>query len=333
LRTASASYFSTEAFEERHQNHIDHLAADMAVLVHARFDDALEQANGVFTFTLSPGARELMVDAQPGAVSVTNPPTDRVVIPESTRVRRTNQTFAIERQSLSSLLKPGQQVIGDADLRELFELAEALTVAHLTQDNAGVPAAQQRRALVMDFEFRRVAAGWPALAQGQAQKPARFVVKQARPLEPSPHVSAELRASPIPRDVLSRARRIETKTCRGAGLLLSARSVLTNPDAAPDVGYSRQPLLAGLAVTFGNVAPRVFTHLEHRSAKVSADGLAVELLPGFAFGKVAIAGGVATLTLPSGEQKRQPVQCENVLDFAEPRELLRSFLQTSAAAN
>ncbi len=54
VRKTWASYFSAEAFEERHQNHIDHLAADMGVLVHARFDDALEQANGVFTFTLAP---------------------------------------------------------------------------------------------------------------------------------------------------------------------------------------------------------------------------------------------------------------------------------------
>src|SRR6185369_8310832 len=51
VRKTWASYFSAEAFEERHQNHIDHLAADIAVLVHARFDDELEQANGVFTFT------------------------------------------------------------------------------------------------------------------------------------------------------------------------------------------------------------------------------------------------------------------------------------------
>ena len=107
------------------------------------------------------------------------------------------------------------------------------------------------------------------------------------------------------------------------------------PEGRPEyrVYRSRRPLLAGLGVTFANVEPRVFTHLEQRSATVSEDGLAVELLPGFAFAKVVVAGGVATLTLPSGEQKRQPVRCENVLDFAEPRELLRSFLETAAAAN
>src|SRR6185369_16563218 len=104
----------------------------------------------------------------------------------STRVRKNGEAFVIQRQSLSSLTKPGQQVMNDADLRELFQVAEVLTVKHLAQDNSGVPPAQQRRALLMDFEFRRVRAGWPALKQGQ--NPARFVIKQARPLEPSPHV-------------------------------------------------------------------------------------------------------------------------------------------------
>jgi len=324
VRKTWASYFSAEAFEERHQNHIDHLAADMGVLVHARFDDELEQSNGVFTFTIAPGKKELAVDAQPGAVSVTNPPTDRVVIPESSRVTKTDAALVIQRQSLSSLVKAGQQVVSDADLRELFQLAESVTAAHLVQDNVGVPAAQQRRALVMDFEFRRVLPGWPALKQGQ--NPARFVIKQARPLEPSPHVSAELRAAPIPHDVLSRARRIETKQCRGDGLQLSALRVFTNPDAAPDLGYSQTPLLAGLGVTFGKVPPRVFTHLEQRAVRASGDGFVVELLPGFAFTEVLMGNGAVTLTLANGSKKLLPVQCETLLGYAEPRELLRNFL-------
>lgn len=324
VRKTWASYFSAEAFEERHQNHIDHLAADMAVLVHARFDDAMEQSNGVFTFTLAPGVKELAVNAQPGAVSVTNPPTDRVVIPESSRVRKTDGAFSIQRQSLSSLVKASEQVVSDADLRELFGLAEGLTAAHLAQDNAGVPAAQQRRALVMDFEFRRVLAGWPALAKGQ--NPGRFVIKQARPLEPSPHVSKELRAAPIPHDVLSRARRIETRRCSGPGVELMALQVFTNPDALPDLGYSQQPLLAGLGVTVDKVAPRVFTHLEQRSAAVTPQGLAVELAPGFAFSRIEVKGGVAVLTRSGGGQTQLAVACREQLDYAEPRELLRSYL-------
>ena len=161
MRKTWASYFSAEAFEERHQNHIDHLAADMGVLVHARFDDELEQSNGVFTFTLAPGRRELAVDAQPGAVSVTNPPTDRVVIPESSRVRKTARRLEIQRQSLSSLVKAGQQVMSATPSCASYSSSAAIADRRSTwlQDNAGVPAAQQRRSLVMDFEFRRVIAG------------------------------------------------------------------------------------------------------------------------------------------------------------------------------
>jgi len=330
LRKTWASYFSAEAFEERHQNHIDHLAADMAVLVHARFDDALEAANGVFTFTLAPGMGELSVDAQPGAVSVTNPPTDRVVIPESSRVRRAGAGFDVQRQSLSSLAKPGQQILNDAELGELFGLAEGLARKQLARDNQGVPPAQQRRALVLDFEFRRVAPGWPALAHGQ--NPARFVVKQMRPLEPSPHVSAELRAAPIPHDVLSRARRIATLSCQGGGLSLTALEVFTNPDVAPDVGYAERPLLAGLGVRLSGMAPRVFTHLEQQSASVDSDSLSVELIGGLPLSSVVVRNGAATVTRPNGERQNLDVRCEKRVDYAEPRELLRSFLAEANAA-
>ncbi len=329
LRKTWASYFSAEAFEERHQNHIEHLAADMAVLVHARFDDALEAENGVFTFTLAAGSGELSVDAQPGAVSVTNPPTDRVVIPESTRVRRAGSGFAVERQSLSSLVRPGQLLLNDAELGELFTLAESLTRKHLERDNQGLPPAQRRRSLVLDFEFRRVAAGWPALKQGQHG--ARFVVKQMRPLEPSPHVTGELRAAPIPRDVLARAKRIETTSCRGAGLALTALRVFTNPDVAPDPGYAEHPLLAGLGVEVASFPARVFTHLEQRAANVGPDSMSVELVGGLPLSGVEVGNGTATLRFSSGKRQSFGVRCENQVDYAEPRELLRSFLAEASA--
>lgn len=327
LKKTWASYFSFEAFEERHQNRIDHLSADMGVLIHARFDDAMEQSNGVFTFTLGPNMAELSVDAQPGAVSVTNPPTDRVVIPESSRVRKVGEKFTVTRQSLSSLTKAGELVLTDAELSELYGVAKALTDQQLLVDNAGVPAAQRRHSLVLDFEFRRVRAGWPALRQGL--NPARFVVKQMRPLEPSPHVSAELRQSPIPHDVLARARRIETRLCRGPGLELQALSVLTNPDAAPDVGYARTPLLAGLGVTRSGAAPRVFTHVEQLGSSMTTDGFEVELQSGLGLSSIAVESGKATVVLPGGARRVVPVSCETRLDYAEPRELLRSYVASS----
>jgi hypothetical protein len=325
LRKTWASYFSFEAFEERHQNHIEHLAADMGVLIHARFDDEREDANGVFTFVLSPGTGELSVDAQPGAVSVTNPPTDRVVIPESTQVRKSTGGLEIRRQTLSSLVKAGQQVVSDGELRELFELGRTLTEQHLALGNAGVPAAQQRRTLVMDFEFRRVSAGWPALRQGVNR--ARFVVKQMRPLEPSPRVSAALRAAPIPHDVLARARRIENRHCRGAGIELDLLSVLTDPHALPDVGFAKAPLLAGLGVTVSGAAPRVYTHLEQRSVERDAARLVVNMVAGLPVTRIELSAESAMVLLQGGRRIEARVRCENRLEYAEARELLRSYVE------
>jgi hypothetical protein len=258
-------------------------------------------------------------------VSVTNPPTDRVVIPESSRVSQRGSGHDIQRQSLSSLVKAGQQVLSDAELGELFGLAQALTTQQLSLDNVGVPAAQQRRSLVLDFEFRRVAPGWPALQQGT--RPSRFVVKQMRPLEPSPRVNAELRAAPIPRDVLARARRIETRHCRGSGVELDVLTVLTEPSAQPDLGYSRQPLLAGLGVTVPKVLARVFTHLELKSARFEgAQFRAAELRPGFPFSLVELKPESAILVRADGSRLVERVQCETRVEHAEPREMLRSFL-------
>jgi Pyruvate phosphate dikinase, AMP/ATP-binding domain len=330
VRKTWASYFRFEAFEERHQSGIDHLAADMAELVHARFDDELERANGVFTFSVAPSGAQLSVDAQPGAVSVTNPPTDRVVIPESSRVEESAGALVISRQSASSLVASGERVMSDAELRELYALAEKLVRQQLEEDNAALPAAQRRRALVLDFEFRRVSEGWPALREGR--RAARFVVKQMRPLEPSPRLSAELRAAPIPRDVLSRARRIETRVCRGSELELSALLVYTSPDLAPDLGYSREPLVAAVGVTRRGAPPRAFTHLEQRRARVTADGWEVELAPGSDVSSIAVAGDAATVTSSRRSAFTTPVACERNLDFAEPRELLRSFTSPSGDA-
>ncbi len=327
VRKTWASYFRFEAFEERHQQHIDHLAADMAVLVHARFDDALELANGVFTFTLAPDQRELHLDAQPGAVSVTNPPTDRVVIPESSEVTKTSQGLVARRHTKSSLLASTQQVLTDAELRELYGLAEALTEKQLVLANRGLPKAQQRTSLVLDFEFRRVGTGWPALATQSGEKPSRLVIKQMRPLEPSAPASVELARAPVPRDVLARARRIETRECRAPGVELTALLVWTEPEALPNLGYVDQPLLAGLGITLPGATSRVFTHLELARSRIENGGLRAELRTGLGLSRVVIDGTSATLSRAGREQRVEGLSCTTRLERAEPRELLRSYLQ------
>jgi hypothetical protein len=328
LRRTWASYFSAEAFEEREQNGIDHLSGDMAVLVHPRFDDALETANGVFTFTVAGDASELALDAQPGATSVTNPPTDRPVVPESSRARRRQGSFEVERRSLSSLVKPGQTVLSDAELGALYERAEAIATSELARLNRGLEPAQQRRTLVLDFEFRRVAAGWPALKVGA--RPARFVIKQMRPLEPSPRVDAELRRAPIPRDVLSRATRVVLHSCRSPELELSYRSVFTNPALAPDLGYASAPFVSNLTLTRSlpvSARPEAFSHLDFDVIRNDSGALALSFQPKSGYRTLElVATEKVTIALTSGKQMASELHCESSLEYAEPSELLRSFL-------
>lgn len=323
LRKTWASYFSVEAFEERHEAGMDHLAGSMGVLVHARFDDAHEDSNGVFTFTLEPKRDELLVDAQPGAVSVTNPPTDRVVRPETSRVVSHGGAVEITRAALSSEAPVGTTVLSEAELRELFGLARRLAREQLERSNRPLPPAQHRRSIVMDFEYRRVKAGWPALKSGL--NPARFVIKQMRPLEPNPGVPSELRAAPIPRDVLARTRRIETRSCHGEGLDLDVTVVLTDPNAQPDPGFAKQPLLAAIELQRGGRS-HLFTHLDHNLGQLTSSGLYVEFKPGQPYANLGVAGHKLQLVGPNGDVDTTDVQCRSHVEFAAPTELLRSFL-------
>ncbi len=329
LRKTWSSYFSVEAFEERHEAGVDHLAGNMGVLVHARFDDELEDANGVFTFTMSPRGEELLVDAQPGAVSVTNPPTDRVVRPESSRVTPTGNTLNYERIAVSSEATSGAPVLSDGELRELFALARRLTHAQVLRTNSALPAPQQRRSLVMDFEFRRVKAGWPVLTQGV--HPPRFVVKQMRPLEPDAGIPADLRSGPIPRDVLSRTRRVEKRICRADDVTVEVSLVFSDPNLAPDVGYAVDPLFAAISIDEGGRSD-TFTHVDHRLAQLTSNGLYVELNPGLRYSQLGIAGNKLQLASTTAAPLTAQATCETRIEFAAPTELLRSFLAPSVVA-
>lgn len=323
LRKTWSSYFSVEAFEERFRAGMDHLAGDMAVLVHARFDDELEAANGVFTFTRYPGSDELSVDAQPGATSVTNPPVDRVVRPETTRVTEDGGELRISRISSSSEITSGATVLRDVELRELFALARRLSDEQLARKNDAVPPSQRRRSIVLDFEFRRVARGWPALERGE--NPPRFVIKQMRPLEPRIEVPAALRASPVPRDVLARARRIETRVCSGLGAGLRVLLVYTDVNAHPDLGYATEPLFVSAEVTRSKQT-HAFTHLDQRVAQLTASGLYIDLEPGLEYASIGVADNVLQLIESTGTPSVAGVECRSQVNYAAPSELLRSFL-------
>ncbi|MBK8691858.1 MAG: hypothetical protein IPN17_06010 [Deltaproteobacteria bacterium] len=212
------SFWSFEAFEERRAERIDHLSAAMAVLSHPRFDDELERATGVCTFTVqppnSPDAERLEVNVQVGDGSVANP--DPTVFPEVVRLARArgSEAVRIERVRRASGA-PDRDLLSDEVLRRLFADTGAVTRRWLDRENAPRPEARRARTLTLDFEFHDMLAGWPAMREG-APRAARLVLKQARTLEPAPRVATEESAGwAVPRDVLARARRVSTETCSG----------------------------------------------------------------------------------------------------------------------
>lgn len=254
LKKTWASYWSFEAFEERAFEKVSHLSGNMAVVVHANFDDPHETSNGVFLLTLQGGDVTLELNVQAGALSVTNPTSSQ--LPEVSRVSLVAgaTTPTIERLRGSTVVPPGTQLLSDAQLLEIFAQARAVTTRWLAEENAARPLAQQSKALILDFEFRQVAPGWPALKVGSL--PPRVVLKQARPLEPGLRgLAAQVLAAPIPRDLLRRARRIEQRTCESASFRATLVELLTNPAASPDLGYSSVPFTASLEVEFKQPVP------------------------------------------------------------------------------
>jgi hypothetical protein len=249
IKKTWASYWTAEAYEERALENIDHLSGNMGVVVHARFDDAKEKSNGVFLCTVQNGTVVMELNVQAGAVSVTNPTT--TALPEIDRVTLAAGTTipVIERIRPSTLVPMGTVLLTDAELLQTFARAKAVTTLWLERANTGRPVAQQAQTQVLDFEFRQVPEGWPALSSG-SPFPARVVLKQTRSLEPGIRgLSAELAAMPFPKDVLNRSRRIERRTCEAASFTAVVLEAWTNPLLMPDVGYSATPFTAEVSIT------------------------------------------------------------------------------------
>lgn len=248
LKKTWASYWSIEAFEERALENVDHLSGNMAVVVHARFDDDKEKSNGVFLFTLQNGDATMELNVQAGSVSVTNP--TNVALPEVVRVRQAKGASAptIERLRASTLVPAGTVVLTDAELLETFARGQQVTTLWLERENVSRPANQRSTTQVLDFEFRQVPEGWPALKSGTF--PARIVLKQSRSLEPAIRgLSAAVNALPIPRDVLNRARKVERRTCEAPSFTAVVHEMHTNALSSPDLGYGSVPFTAEVRIT------------------------------------------------------------------------------------
>lgn len=244
IKKVWASYWGFVAFEERRRERIDHHSGAMAILVHPRFDDEQEQANGVLTFTRLPGgAAQMHVSAQFGAMSVTNPTGQW--LPEVVSMERGIEpglSPAVRRQQQSSV-RSGP-VLSDVQLRELFDTSAALVETARAAANQGLESPQHRRSYTLDIEFRVIPSNWApgAAKSGETQL---LVLKQARSLEPEPRgMPVGLYDEPIPRDLLARARRIDRHRCRSTKYALEYLTLLTDVRSFPDMGYRQWPYIA-----------------------------------------------------------------------------------------
>jgi len=224
----------------------------MAVLVHARFDDDHEVSNGVFTLTVLPDDFEnsavMEMNAQAGAISVTNPPPGQNTLPEVTRVYRQDGNIITERLAQSNQIPAGQEVLTEVKLADIFEDAEVITQNWLDAENAELLSAQRSRTLTLDFEYREMNVGWPALASGN-NFGRRLIIKQARTLSPSTvHLDGSLLALPIPRDILARALRVTERHCHSQSVRVDVVEVTTDPLLPPDLGHSKSPFVGYVSI-------------------------------------------------------------------------------------
>jgi hypothetical protein len=362
IRRTWASYWSWEAYEERSLEKIDHLAGDMAVLVHARFDDERERSNAVLTLTLdvsddrpgdlqtAPGPRaSLEVDVQVGALSVTNPPPERAgeVLPEIDRVvlERADGPIRIERVARSTELASGQ-VLDDATLETLLRQTVTIAELWLAQENQSLPPARARTRVTLDLEVREVAAGWPAYASGDVA-PQRLVIKQVRSLDPGlPTGVDRLLEHPIPRDLLLFADRIEKRSCRGRRVSMELLEIWTDPGASPPLGYAELPFLAHVRLQAQGLegGPRQFG-LDHlafeRVSRASMQqggpwAFDLQLLPALVstaeigMDRIELRAGLLRLGRAGRVLGEEPTPCTTEVLFASPDEFLRALLGSAA---
>ncbi len=346
-----ASYWGAEAFEERRLAAVDHLSGSMGVTVHANFDDRFERNNGVALFTVPPavgGPFVLEVNQQEGALSVTNPPPGSPHLPEIDRVILDAGAALphIERARDSTVLLPGDHVLDDDTLLQMFDDARTLTERWLAVDNAALPSAQRRSTLTLDFETRFVEPGWPALRSG-LQREARLVWKQARTLEPtSTRAPAAVQGLPIPKDILARARRVVRHSCEGDSVAVFVTEVVTDVALAPDMGFALEPFTSFVIVDVKEDAPEIgaaagtrrsavhtaFASVDHPTIASGADPWSIDIeiaddrQATLQLQHIAV-DEAGTVIVENGGTLSSSSTCESTLVFAAPAGFLAGLLE------
>lgn len=347
LKKTWASYWTYEAFEERRLAGIDHLSGNMGVLVHPRFDDPAELANGVISFTLK---RQLggdlltmTVNVQAGAISVTNPDPAQPTTPEIDQVTATlGAAPTLIRVQGSSEVSPGDWVLTEDALLTLHQQIGVLIQVWLDTENEAYSEAQGSSTLVLDLEFKRMHAEWPQLDDGSVSSD-RLIMKQARTLEGSIKVGEDLAAEPVPRDLLTVTRKVTLRECEGADLAIALVEFYTET-GHPLFNYDDAPFVARAIVQFKEDIPGfsttqspkgvVHTHWSALSYGDFPNGpwslnldLTSEAAQDLGFETLNInADGVWTLTAGAAAYQGQPMICTVETLSIGPTEYLESLL-------
>jgi hypothetical protein len=348
IKKVWATYWGVEAFEERKLANVAHLSGSMGVAVHASFQDELELSNAVVTFTILPpghpdGDRVMELNAQEGALSVTNPPPGDPNLPEVVRVIQRGALVDVDRVRGSTLM-PRRFVLSDEQYLGLFDQISRVTSLWLAHENDVLPASQERSTLTLDLEVREVDEGWPALANGNLFG-SRVVVKQARLLEPlTSRASPAVQSMPIPRDVLGRALRVEQRRCTSALGTLTVTDVYTDERKKPDLGFARAPFTSFFVMDFDVDVPAVGATAGQRRSSVhtgfdtthpgmdEGGGYSLDIAIDAAnvntlgMSRLAVdAGGVMTLARDDASASA-PSTCEVEILFASPEAFLEGIL-------
>jgi len=170
-----------------------------------------------------------------------------VQLPEVIRVTRQGGEVTVARISSSTMVEAGEQILDDGAIAELFTQTAAVAEVWRTRVNGELRATQRLQTIVLDFEFKSMAAGWPQVAVARDPLPARLVLRQVRSLDPGLRPFSDgVRALPIPRDVIMRASLVETVRCiEPGGAVIDRVEVLTDPLLAPDMGHTDAPFVYG----------------------------------------------------------------------------------------